>query len=178
MSEIGSVLPFPVDVNTGLNYKLLHSVWCNVTRISSGNCALRITKFDEKISLAFIKKENKKAGNNFHMKWNFFKNCLPGIMHLLELKKLQEAESILISWISIELEFFFSHSTWVSSLLESFQLIFQSTATAFVDWLFNYCSKTRHPNLWIAGYTSPDFDTSKSNEKSTTQKIIVNSILE
>ena len=53
-------------------------------------------------------------------------------MHLLELKKLQEAESILISWISIELEFFFSHSTWVSSLLESFQLIFQSTATAFV----------------------------------------------
>ena len=28
-------------------------------------------------------------------------------MHLLELKKLQEAESILISWISIELEFFF-----------------------------------------------------------------------
>ena len=52
-------------------------------------------------------------------------------MHLLELKKLQEAESILISWISIELEFF-SHSTWVSSLLESFQLIFQSTATAFV----------------------------------------------
>ena len=68
-------------------------------------------------------------------------------MHLLEQKKLQEAESILISWISIELEFFFSHSTWVSSLLESFQLIFQSTATAFVDWLFNYCSKTRHPNL-------------------------------
>ena len=128
-------------------------MWCNVTRISSGNCALRITKFDEKISLALIKKENKKAGNNFHMKWNFFKNCLPGIMHLLELKKLQEAESILISWISIELEFFFSHSTWVSSLLESFQLIFQSTATAFVDWLFNYCSKTRHPNLWIAGYT-------------------------
>lgn len=53
------------------------------------------------------KKENKNAGNNFHMKWNFFKNCLPGIMHLLELKKLQEAESILISWISIELEFFF-----------------------------------------------------------------------
>ena len=98
-------------------------------------------------------------------------------MHLLELKKLQEAENILISWISTELEFF---SQWirVSSLLESFQLIFQSTATAFVDWLFNYCSKTRHPNLWIAGYTSPDFDTSKSNEKSTTQKIIVNSILE
>ena len=116
-------------------------MWCNVTRISSGHCVLRMTKFDVKITI------------RFHMKWNFFKNCLPGIMHLLELKKLQEAESILISWISIELEFFFSHSTWVSSLLESFQLIFQSTATAFVDWLFNYCSKTRHPNLWIAGYT-------------------------
>ena len=51
-------------------------------------------------------------------------------MHLLEMKKLQEAESILISWISIELEFF-SHCIRVNSLLESFQLIFQSTATAF-----------------------------------------------
>ena len=52
-------------------------------------------------------------------------------MHLLELKKLQEAESILISWISTEL-YFFSHCIRVSSLLESFQVIFQSTATAFV----------------------------------------------
>ena len=52
-------------------------------------------------------------------------------MHLLEMKKLQETESILISWISTELEFF-SHSIRISSLLASFQLIFQSTATAFV----------------------------------------------
>ena len=109
------------------------------------------------------------------MKWDFFKNCLPGIMHLEELNTLQEAENILISWISTELNFF-SQCIRVSSLLESFQLIFQSTATAFVYWLFNYCSKARHPLLWIAGYTSPDFDASKSNGKSITQKIIVNSI--
>ena len=76
------------------------------------------------------------------------------------------------NWIRI----FFSQCIRVSSLLESFQLIFQSTATAFVYWLFNYCSKARHPLLWIAGYTSPDFDASKSNGKSITQKIIVNSI--
>ena len=46
-------------------------------------------------------------------------------------EKTTIAESILISWISIELEFF-PHCIRVSSLLESFQLIFQSTATAFV----------------------------------------------
>ena len=83
------------------------------------------------------------------------------------MKKLQEAESILISWISIELEFF-SHCIRVNSLLESFQLIFQSTATAFFYKLFNHCStfsKTQQPLLWIAGYTSADFDAYKSNEK-------------
>ena len=52
-------------------------------------------------------------------------------MQLWELNKLQEAESILISWISTDEEFL-SHYIRVSSLLESFQLIFQSTATAFV----------------------------------------------
>ena len=97
-------------------------------------------------------------------------------MHLEELNKLQEAENILISWISTELEFFFSQCIRVSSLLEIFQLIFQSIATAFVYWLFNYCSKARHPLLWIAGHTSPDFDAPKSNGKSISQKIIVNSI--
>ena len=139
------------------NDKLLHSVWCNVSmRISSGHCVLRITKFDEKISLALReKKKKKKARQNFHTRWNFFKNCLPGIMHLYELNKLQKAESIHISSISTELELF-----------GSFEFIFQSTATAFVYLLLNYCIafiNTRHPLLWIAGYTLPDFDASKSN---------------
>ena len=123
------------------NDKLLHSVWCNVSmRISSGHCVLRITKLDEKISLALREKKNKKkARQNFHTRWNFFKNCLPGIMHLYELNKLQKAESIHISWISPELELF-----------GSFAFIFQSTATAFVYLLLNYCIafiNTRHPQV-------------------------------
>ena len=76
-------------------------------------------------------------------------------MHLYELNKLQKAESIHISSILTELELF-----------GSFEFIFQSTATTFVYLLLNYCIvfiNTRHPLLWIAGYTLPDFDASKSN---------------
>ena len=92
-------------------------------RISSDHCVLRITKFDEKISLALREKKKRR----------------PGVMHLYELNKLQKAESIHISWISTELELF-----------GSFEFIFQYTATAFVYFLLNYCIafiNTQHPLL-------------------------------
>ena len=76
-----------------------------------------MTKFGEKTSLAFIKKEKGQTKLSYEMKF-----LLP-TRNNASLNKLQEAESILIAWISKELDFF-SHYIRESSLLESCELIF------------------------------------------------------
>ena len=71
-----------------------------------------MTKFGEKTSLAFIKKEKGQTKLSYEMK---FLQELP-TRNNASLNKLQEAESILIAWISKELDFFFSlHSGKFSS---------------------------------------------------------------